>query len=61
MELFNIVDGKDATPVRAADEAQAVFEKRLAERNKRDMQAQRVIVSTIDEGSRNVEQVVRHL
>ena len=49
MELFNIVDGKDATPVRTADEAQAVFEKRLAEWNKRDMQAQRVIDSTIDD------------
>ena len=49
MELFGIVDGKDVTPVRAADEAQAVFEKRLAEWNKRDMQAQRVIVSTIDD------------
>ena len=49
LELFGIVQDVDKLPVRIENELEGVFNTRVAERRKKDMQAQRMIITTVED------------
>ena len=49
LELFGIVQDVDKLPVRIENELEGVFNTRVAEWRKKDMQAQRMIITTVED------------